>query len=40
MAIPTEAAKPNRNGANLGFEAQLFLAPDKLREGPRPKSGR
>jgi hypothetical protein len=30
-AFKTE--KPNGNGANLGFEAQLFLAADKLRKG-------
>ena len=29
---PTKASKTNGNGANLGFEAQLFLAADKLRK--------
>jgi type I restriction enzyme M protein len=28
--------KPNENGANLGFEAQLFLAADKLRKNLEP----
>ena len=28
--------KPNGNGGNLGFEAQLFLATDKLRKNNRP----
>jgi hypothetical protein len=27
---PVKAKKRNGNGANLGFEAQLFLAADKL----------
>jgi type I restriction enzyme M protein len=34
-----KAAKPekaNGNGANLGFEAQLFLAADKLRKNLEP----
>ena len=29
-------AKGNGNGANLGFEAQLFLAADKLRKNLEP----
>jgi type I restriction enzyme M protein len=29
-------AKGNDNGANLGFEAQLFLAADKLRKNLEP----
>jgi type I restriction enzyme M protein len=29
-------AKPKENGANLGFEAQLFLAADKLRKNLEP----
>jgi type I restriction enzyme M protein len=28
--------KPNGNGGNLGFEAQLFLAADKLRKNLEP----
>jgi type I restriction enzyme M protein len=28
--------KPNSNGGNLGFEAQLFLAADKLRKNLEP----
>jgi type I restriction enzyme M protein len=35
----TKASKPNKgsgNGANLGFEAQLFLAADKLRKNLEP----
>lgn len=31
-----KAAKKNGNGANLGFEAQLFLAADKLRKNLEP----
>ena len=31
-----KAAKANGNGANLGFEAQLFLAADKLRKNLEP----
>jgi|GEM_PF-5193750 len=34
-----EPLKKNGNGANLGFEAQLFLAADKLRLLPRLMSG-
>src|SRR5262249_18567050 len=37
--IATNASKPqkaNGNGANLGFEAQLFLAADKLRKNLEP----
>ena len=30
-AQPTKSVKSNGNGANLGFEAQMFLAADKLR---------
>jgi type I restriction enzyme M protein len=36
---PAKATKPqkaNGNGANLGFEAQLFLAADKLRKNLEP----
>src|SRR5580658_3350184 len=33
QAAPT---KSNGNGANLGFEAQLFLAADKLRKNLEP----
>jgi type I restriction enzyme M protein len=29
-------AKANGNGANLGFEAQMFLAADKLRKNLEP----
>ena len=35
-ASTTTARKTNGNGANLGFEAQLFLAPDKLRKNLEP----
>src|ERR1044071_3508158 len=35
-AIPAKAAKSNGNGASLGFEAQLFLAADKLRKNLEP----
>jgi hypothetical protein len=31
-----KSAKTNGNGANLGFEAQLFLAADKLRKNLEP----
>jgi len=31
-----KAVKPNGNGAKLGFEAQLFLAADKLRKNLEP----
>ncbi|MGH7089798.1 MAG: type I restriction-modification system subunit M N-terminal domain-containing protein [Stellaceae bacterium] len=31
-----KAAKANGNGATLGFEAQLFLAADKLRKNLEP----
>ena len=31
-----EAKSVNGNGANLGFEAQLFLAADKLRKNLEP----
>jgi type I restriction enzyme M protein len=33
---PAKASKTNGNGANLGFEAQLFLAADKLRKNLEP----
>jgi type I restriction enzyme M protein len=33
---PEKAAAKNGNGANLGFEAQLFLAADKLRKNLEP----
>jgi hypothetical protein len=29
---PAKASKANGNGANLGFEAQMFFAADKLRK--------
>jgi type I restriction enzyme M protein len=32
----TKPQKANGNGANLGFEAQLFLAADKLRKNLEP----
>jgi type I restriction enzyme M protein len=35
-ARPSKASKTNGNGANLGFEAQLFLAADKLRKNLEP----
>jgi hypothetical protein len=35
-AQPGKASKANGNGANLGFEAQLFLAADKLRKNLEP----
>ena len=37
-STPAKAAKANSNGngANLGFEAQLFLAADKLRKNLEP----
>jgi type I restriction enzyme M protein len=35
-AKTTKSQKGNRNGANLGFEAQLFLAADKLRKNLEP----
>ena len=35
-ASTTTARKTNGNGANLGFEAQLFLAADKLRKNLEP----
>src|ERR1700731_833857 len=35
-ATPAAAAKGNGNGANIGFEAQLFLAADKLRKNLEP----
>jgi type I restriction enzyme M protein len=33
---PSVATRPSPNGANLGFEAQLFLAADKLRKNLEP----
>jgi hypothetical protein len=33
---PAKASKSNGNGANLGFEAQLFLAADKLPKNLEP----
>src|SRR5271154_6327344 len=35
-AKAAKATKPNGNGGNLGFEAQLFLAADKLRKNLEP----
>ncbi|WP_082468546.1 class I SAM-dependent DNA methyltransferase [Acidiphilium sp. JA12-A1] len=35
-ATTEPSVKPNGNGANLGFEAQLFLAADKLRKNLEP----
>jgi type I restriction enzyme M protein len=35
-ATAVQPAKANGNGANLGFEAQLFLAADKLRKNLEP----
>jgi hypothetical protein len=35
-AEPAKGSKINGNGANLGFEAQLFLAADKLRKNLEP----
>jgi hypothetical protein len=35
-AAPIQAPKINGNGANLGFEGQLFLAADKLRKNLEP----
>ena len=35
-AQPTKTSKANGNGASLGFEAQLFLAADKLRKNLEP----
>jgi type I restriction enzyme M protein len=35
-AKATKPQKANGNGANLGFEAQLFLAADKLRKNLEP----
>ena len=38
-AQPAKPAKPTKgsgNGANLGFEAQMFLAADKLRKNLEP----
>src|SRR6476661_9932503 len=35
-AQPAKTSKVNGNGANLGFEAQLFLAADKLRKNLEP----
>jgi type I restriction enzyme M protein len=33
---PFDSTRPSPNGANLGFEAQLFLAADKLRKNFEP----
>ena len=35
-AKAAKTGKPNGNGGNLGFEAQLFLAADKLRKNLEP----
>ncbi len=35
-APSSNGAKPSSNGANLGFEAQMFLAADKLRKNLEP----
>ena len=35
-AKAAKPAKANGNGANLGFEAQMFLAADKLRKNLEP----
>src|SRR6202163_966381 len=35
-APPAKLSKANGNGANLGFEAQMFLAADKLRKNLEP----
>jgi type I restriction enzyme M protein len=35
-AQPAKGSRSNGNGANLGFEAQLFLAADKLRKNLEP----
>jgi len=35
-AQPAKTSKVNGNGATLGFEAQLFLAADKLRKNLEP----
>src|ERR1700682_6287707 len=34
--VKSAEAKRNGNGANLGFEAQMFLAADKLRKNLEP----
>ena len=34
--LRSKATRANSNGANLGFEAQLFLAADKLRKNLEP----
>lgn len=36
LAKPAKSAKSSGKGANLGFEAQLFLAADKLRKNLEP----
>ena len=36
VAQPATTSKANGNGANLGFEAQMFLAADKLRKNLEP----
>ena len=35
-AVRSKASRTNGNSANLGFEAQLFLAADKLRKNLEP----
>src|SRR5437762_14301009 len=35
-AHPSKTSKSNGNGADMGFEAQLFLAADKLRKNLEP----
>src|SRR5438477_9837490 len=35
-AHPSKTSKSNGNGADLGFEAQMFLAADKLRKNLEP----
>ena len=39
-AVRSKAFKTNGNGANLSFEAQLFLAADKLRKNLEPSDCR
>ena len=38
--VVSTQAKKNGNDANLGFEAQLFLAADKLRKNLEPSDYR
>ena len=35
-SVRSKASKANGNSANLGFEAQLFLAADKMRKNLEP----